>query len=426
MRFGFFTHIHPSALAPGKMFWDRGGTLGKTTHGAITRSHYQTANLPSLDALGDVLAATGHHQHLTQGIAQHSAAVATYGDALSGQYDHETGLPLILRSNGYLDWPQGPALMVLDSDSGGQMITMPEVWSAICEAQPSMAQFACLQTTSSSSRVRLGNIDTGIGGTHTYLHVANGRDIPRALDVLHKRLMLAGHARHKLGKDGSFLPRTFVDMALKVPSQPVYVRAHVVPPVWQDKGLIQSPGTQVIDTRTAIPDLDGFETPDVEKHLRDARAAMLPEGAKIRATYIEGRVVDLMERTGADETTATSAINSMLSDKVLVPGFAIRTKGGWVTVAEIMANPKAWHGQSCHDPIEPDYSGATVAKIFSYQARPYIHSFAHSAGNRGTLYLLLPIMPPISEVRASIDAAVKEWAGGGLTSNFAKGFLHGR
>ena len=52
-----------------------------------------------------------------------------------------------------------------------------------------------------------------------------------------------------------------------------------------------------------------------------------------------------------------------------------------VTVGKILNNPKKYHEQCCKDPHEPDYGSSTIAKIFSDQDVPIIHSHAHGGIN---------------------------------------------
>ncbi|MGR0480869.1 MAG: hypothetical protein ACTFAL_05550 [Candidatus Electronema sp. V4] len=63
--------------------------------------------------------------------------------------------------------------------------------------------------------------------------------------------------------------------------------------------------------------------------------------------------------------------------------------GDIVTVQEIIDNPLLYHEKNCYDPHEPDYGKGNIAKIYSNQARPIIHSHAHGNNN-----YYLPVIEP--------------------------------
>lgn len=52
-----------------------------------------------------------------------------------------------------------------------------------------------------------------------------------------------------------------------------------------------------------------------------------------------------------------------------------------VTVQEIIDNPLLYHEKNCYDPHEPDYGKGNIAKIYSDQDIPIIHSHAHGNNN---------------------------------------------
>ncbi|MGR0482386.1 MAG: hypothetical protein ACTFAL_13550 [Candidatus Electronema sp. V4] len=55
--------------------------------------------------------------------------------------------------------------------------------------------------------------------------------------------------------------------------------------------------------------------------------------------------------------------------------------GDIVTVQEIIDNHLLYHEKNCYDQHEPDYGKGNIAKIYSNQARPIIHSHAHGNNN---------------------------------------------
>ncbi len=211
IQVGLFTHAHPTAPAAGKYFNDD----TKWTVGTLTRSNYETAGFESLAQFADWIRNTAlPSQHLTQGIATHPRAVCV--SQADRESEPETERPVICRTNNDLPLPDGAGLMCIDTDSAGAPITFDQVWNALCAACPELVMHTCVHTTSSGSNVIRNGHSTGTRGIHTFYHVKNATDIPRALEALHVRLCLAGHARHKLSSSGAFLARSFVDQALRV------------------------------------------------------------------------------------------------------------------------------------------------------------------------------------------------------------------
>ncbi|WP_223421204.1 DNA primase family protein [Tateyamaria pelophila] len=405
MKFGILTHAATNSAPEGKHRYPMpDGTLGKHTEGTLVACKYQTFEAPTLQAFYEWLYHAPSTQYMTQGIADHQTAdvyprpvVAELGD---------TSTAVMSRTQDDIHWPEGAALMVVDSDANGEQITVEQVWAALCMAEPKLAGYACLHTTSSSSNVVYLDTNTGIGGLHTYLHVTDGTDIPRALHALHVRLCLRGQARHKLSRDGKFLDRSFVDMAMKTPQQPAYIRAHCVPPVTQDKQFWMRKGVEMLDTRAVIPDLTQTELAEFDAHLVMAKAGMQDQIDAVRDQYRNERAEEIANDTGVSHETALATVDAMLTTQVLCSDFVLTVGREKVTVGQILAQPAKWHGVACCDPVDPKGAGKTAAKIYSDQGQPMVNSFAHG-GAKYTL-TLLPSNPVLPEGARPVTQEVSQ------------------
>ena len=88
-----------------------------------------------------------------------------------------------------------------------------------------------------------GNELNGLKGLHIYLVVKNGKDIPRYLKVLSKRLWLAGHGHIMVDKAGRKHVRSLVDTSVGSPERMIFEAS----PTLTD-GLIQNkPAPELID-----------------------------------------------------------------------------------------------------------------------------------------------------------------------------------
>lgn len=356
-----------SVPAPGKTYlWN--GELESDVMGSYTHLRAKTIET-DLKGLVKLIKSLDGNSHLVAG-------VSTFGEIdvmpVGMGIDGKTTIP---RTNESFPFPVGEhGLMTIDSDGMGG----PLVWQQIIDACPLLAGSARVEASSSGSNIYApdGTQLRGERGQHTYLHAAEASDIPRALVALHKRLVLSGYAVYKLSAVGAILERSAVDQQLRVPSQPIYIHPTLYG-VTQKKRVEFFPGNEVVDTRVAIPDLTPEEHYAFAKHDAIARAALKDEAEEAAEAYDEARGKTLPG--GAAEARLARESGHLPNDWPIT-----LSDGNVVTVADILADPKEYHGKTCRDPLEPDYGGKTVAKIYSDQETPLINSWAH--GGR-TLHL---------------------------------------
>ena len=154
------------------------------------------------------------NQCLVHGISNYDLAdVTTTGKLEQAKEGRpKDALPLIARSKEHIQYPDGPGLMMFDHDKAREnavaendsakksyrtaelikllSVIMPEITSAGYVSTPSTS--ACIVDKNENELSGEGS------GSHIYFIVENGRDIPRALEVLGKRLFLAGHGRAEI------------------------------------------------------------------------------------------------------------------------------------------------------------------------------------------------------------------------------------
>ncbi len=393
LHFGVLTHDHSEAQPPAKHFYVG---LDFQLHtepntGALTRSRYETAKLTCLaDMEGWIRDQATAHQHLTQGVSEHDSALVLGNKDWRPEHDRAV---TISRSNDDLPFRQGNGLMCIDTDSKVAELSFDDVWTGLCAAEPQLSNYSALHCSSSSSLVTCGETSTGLRGSHTFLHVADATDIPRTLDVLHVRACLAGYQTHRVSETGGFLARSIVDKALKTPSQPIYLRARVTPPVTQEKRVYMRHGAQeVLDTRAVIADLTDAENAAYAQHVAEHTKRLRPKMDRVRTAYVDAKVARLVTDRGITEDQARKHVETALTGGVLYPDWTIRVRDQWTTVGDILANPDQWHGVACYDPVDPENTSRTTAKIFTDKA-PIINSFAHSGGDKGRVYKLMQKMP---------------------------------
>ena len=208
-----------------KQFWVDAGTLKSETLGTISRGHHYRYDvmldwLPAFIAeLTPCDAIISGTNGVAQGLLASRRVKATdpiYAEAQTRTKDtfvHEAGQSGLL----IIDYDPNPA---------GEPLSREQLVEALVSACPAIGTAGHVWSVSSSSCVQInGREDTsrGIRGQRLYFAVADAADIPRVLEVLHKRLWLAGHGWILVAVDGSLHERSPVDRMLRSPVQPDFI-----------------------------------------------------------------------------------------------------------------------------------------------------------------------------------------------------------
>ena len=215
------------------------------------------------------------------------------------------GTPFIHRTKECFEHRTGtPGVLAFDNDPKDDKEAVPAIQylagealrDALIHAIPDLAQANATWTPSSSCgdiADANGNVLQSKRGGHLRVAVTDMSDIPRALGVVFKRLVLAGHGSHFVEKAGFGHTRTIIDASLKTPARAIYCAPATLGPdlswKWRPETQIWNGG--LLDTRTAIPDLTEDEEARyraVTDRLRDAPASVALRDAR-RAQYVAER-----------------------------------------------------------------------------------------------------------------------------------------
>ncbi len=294
----------------------------------------------------------------------------------------------IARSKENFPFHDGPGLMFFDNDCpvGDEDDQFP----IYAKAVPALAAASYVFAPSSSGWIYdavTGKQLKGRGGQHYAVPVLDASDIPRALEALHDRLILAGFGIPLISRAGAVLIRTPVDKAMRTSNQQLFQRALM------GDGLVQRKdehigchrgGTFLFDSRL-IADLTADEKKQLEQIKAELYEHVEEQALQVRRSWIEGRVDAVASRNGITRAVAYDCLQAALTRSMssarfdLIPGIQIKFSSGWVDVGELLVNPGPYDGQACADPFEPDYgSGIGVAKFYANpNGKPTIHSHAH-------------------------------------------------
>ncbi len=285
-------------------------------------------------------------------------------------------------------WPEGTALLTIDSDALDECGI--STLDGLADAFEKIGLTSELtMTTSASSNLTWPGGSRGLKGAHTFTFIDRGTEISRVLEALHVRACLAGYGRILIASNGVMHVRSIIDMALKVSCQPIYEFGAVVkPPVKQDRVVKYFPpveGSSAVLEADSIPPLTEEEIAQFAEWEREEKAKLQGEADGFRERWLDGRVAHLSE---AERPAARQRLLAGLEKehRDLPPWYEITLKNGSTMTADalltaIRDNPGKWHGKTLPDPWEPDYrDGACCATIVCKDQRdgkPKILSMAH-------------------------------------------------
>ena len=293
------------------------------------------------------------------------------------------------RSKEAFPFPVGHALLAIDSDELG---TWPDL--QIPEAvQKLLAKLGldadCITSSSASSYVSYPKGRNRLRGLHTFYAIDHGSQIPRVLEIIHKRAWLAGYGRILVGDNGVMHIRSVVDLAMKTPNQPIFEFGAVLSDkrIFQNRQVKLHRGARRTIVAAELLDLTSDEDADYLRLVTEAKVALQVKASEEVESWLDRQTASLPEGERAAARASLMAFRES-KHRDLPPYFQITTNSGRrVAVSEILADPDKWSYCSIRDPFEPEY-GAGKATVFTKgqrDGRPKIISQAHGAP---TVYFL--------------------------------------
>jgi hypothetical protein len=347
-----------------------------------------------------------------------SVRVVTKATLARGEADG----PTIARDSAHIVHRAGqPGPVLIDFDRKG----LPEAVAArLAEAggflaaltivMPELAAAARVERASTSAA--LYRIDTGerfesSGGQHEYIFATDSADSDRFLRDLHKRACLAGFGWGMIGRGGKFLERSIVDRMVGAPERLVFEGAPIIePPLVQDAEARQPTVTEggLLDTRAACRPLGPLEGADFERLALAERARLAPHARDARARFVAEQAGRLVERTGCPPAAARKAIERQC-EGILHPGIELpfdEPNLAGKTVADVLADPDRFVGETLADPIEGIEYGRCKAMIMRRDNGPlWVHSFAHGGAQYELRLDFAAAMKAIESAIADANAA---------------------
>ncbi|MDA8249488.1 MAG: hypothetical protein M0Z28_09925, partial [Rhodospirillales bacterium] len=357
----------------------------------MTAGAARMADAPTASALAEVIAGLDSSQALGLGaLAEAREARITTQARLNGH----AAAGLIARSaQAIIFRPGAPAWALLDFDTKGMPATVRQKLddldgfeAAITTILPDLGATARVRRASTSaglSRADTAEAIPGSSGLHLYVLVRDGSDIPRFLKALHARAWLAGFGWLVVGAGGQALDRSLVDRMVGAPERLAFEGPPVLAaPLVQDaegRRPIAIEGA-ALDTLAAMPPLTIAETARLREMIDAERHRIAGDLAASRSRFIERHAAEIATRTGASLPAARRTA-ARHAEGVLLPDVALPFDDpdlAGATVAQVLADPQRFAGETLADPLEGVSYGRCCAKIMLRpDGSPWINSFAH-------------------------------------------------
>lgn len=287
-----------------------------------------------------------------------------------------------------------PAAALLDHDQKGmtpkvaarlnEMGGFEEAIKQIIGGFDGIAYLSRASTSAGLSRSDTGEEFHGSGGKHMYLVAKDGADIGRFLRVLHDRCWLNGLGWYIIGAAGQLLDRSIVDRMVGSPERLVFEGPPMLEYPLVQNAEMRRPvyvEGEVLDTFQAMPPLSQDDRKELDRLRRQEEAVLQEEAEKVKADFIQRHAEELVSRTGMSLEDAQRVIaqqcEHILLGAIKLPFDDPALEG--TTVADVIANPGRYEGETLADPIEGVVYGRGKAKLLlrHNNGKPFVRSFAH-------------------------------------------------
>ena len=290
-------------------------------------------------------------------------------------------------------FPAGkPAFALLDFDQKAMPDDVAERIAALGGFEGTLASLVpglagCARVTRPSTSTGIYNKETGDqfpagGGMHLYVIVKDGSDIPRFIRDVEKLAWLNGIGWIMIAKRGAKLIRSIVDTAVGSPERLVFEGpARVVPPLAQDQEARKAVAFEggILDTRAACPPLTDDQERQYQAMVAAAKDALEPEAEASREAAAEeiAKEQNIPIEAARKVVSASLAGNLLSYDAVEFDDPDL----GVVEIADILADPERYDGETLADPIAGPEYGTCKAKLFyNGGGSVVVNSFAHGGG----------------------------------------------
>jgi hypothetical protein len=352
------------------------GSIQKHAAAQLYRGHFETVTISNLQEFAKQLEVATPQIAFCYGIV----------DKPEGQIVREEDLAenpgAIARTRNFFSLQHRPGILMLDNDDGH---CFPETVAEFLQEEVDFLNGVDMLVRPSSSS-NLYNAETGeclrsMVNQRAYAMVSDASFIPAIGKLIEAKLWQSGCGYYDISSAGTLLKRCTVDTSVWQPERLDFVGGAVCEQPLEQRYMHCNfvEGFQsMLDTRY-LPKISTQAEEQIRVIEQVAKAAVEGERQRIRAAWLDRRTEDLVKR-GINLDLARQSVQQAADNNTLDAHFLITLQNDTeVTVAEILSDPEQYHGQRCHDPLEPTYHDDPRVAFISLKngGRPYIHSHAH-------------------------------------------------
>jgi hypothetical protein len=361
------------------------GELEKTTAAQLSLGQYDVREFGGVEMLAELIDGLTTQQAISASLPFDGSASGRV--VTTATRDANPGA--LARTKECFSLQGRSGLLFLDHDAAeGRGLSRDELWTLLLQCCPALAEAGVLWRPSGSSHICDGDRDlTGLRGQHVFVLLQDVSDAPRVVEVFAARLWLAGHGRIEVSRSGSLLKRCPIDEAPSDAARLIFAAgAACASPLKQRRGPPVFLGRGgFLDSRSLIPDLSGVELSRFEALVESAKAAAMPDAAKVRAEHATATVarrLPAMLAAGIGAGEAELRIRAAVSAAyggVLVDNFEltalINGQRVPVTVGEVLRDRERWHEVDFLVPGNEEHRrGRPDARAYLMSASPIIYS----------------------------------------------------
>lgn len=371
----------------------------------------QRISVPGAVELADLMAGLSPQQALAFGKTRDDLPeIVTILSQAKLEQLNGAAIGIVSRTKANLVYEPGqPSWALLDFDKKGMPPAVEErirncggPWPAIAAIVPNLDHTERVLRASTSSglyRTDTGEKLTGQGGLHIDILVKDGSDIERFLRDLHRRCWLAGLGWCIVGAAGQLLERSVVDRVVGSPERLIFEASPIIEPPLAQNLELRCPvpyDGDTLDTAAACPPLSTEEETRYRELLADEASRLGLDVRVARTSFIVQQAKRIVTRTGIAPEAASRIVEQQCRG-VLLPQIELTFDDpalSEITVADVLANPLRFAGETLADPLEGVAYGRCKAKILLRDdGTPIIHSFAHGGATYTLRHEELPNAP---------------------------------
>lgn len=268
-----------------------------------------------------------------------------------------------------------------------EFATAEDVRAAMLDILPEAAETPMLVRLSSSSLIvdqESGELLSGAGGWRVLMPIADARETPRILQLIHDRCWAQKvGAFAYVDKGGAVQIRSLADLALARPTQPDYPCAEL------GKGLSYQEGAAAMFALEG-PDLDlrtvqlgQDEARIANNNIQEAKLALKDKARDVKDARKTAHA-QLLQQRGVCAPSARKLAEARYERNMLVGSDVVDFEGARpVSVADLLgARGQDLDNQSCCDPIEPDYDDGRLVGRFYWNDGEHPGVFSFARGGR--------------------------------------------